>query len=152
MEGEGQERMKTDVHWRCKTGTASWNYRIKIPIELPIKSRELGRLHVQVSIGLDMYCEVTCFRQRLPWSDKLDGVICRGILTLWHGLTAIQSKYYHIKWNCWRKYHQFVRLVAPRLPSQEHCQSIQRKERRKTAMMILRLLHAINDVRWWCRR
>jgi hypothetical protein len=28
----------------------SWNWRIKIPIELPIKAREMGRLKIQVII------------------------------------------------------------------------------------------------------
>jgi hypothetical protein len=48
LEGDGQPRHTTDTHWRCKSGNASWNYRIKIPVELPIKARELGRLHIQL--------------------------------------------------------------------------------------------------------
>jgi hypothetical protein len=44
---EGGKKYYTDTHWRCKNGKASWNWRIKIPIELPIKSREIGRLKVQ---------------------------------------------------------------------------------------------------------
>jgi hypothetical protein len=47
MEGEDLS-YNTDTHWRCKNGSASWNWRIKIPVILPIKTRELGRLHVQV--------------------------------------------------------------------------------------------------------
>ena len=53
MEGDSQ-RHHTDTHWRCKKGNASWNWRMKIPIELPIKSRELGRLKIQVSCYLEM--------------------------------------------------------------------------------------------------
>ena len=41
MEGS-TTKYDTDTHWRCKTGAASWNWRILIPIELPIKERELG--------------------------------------------------------------------------------------------------------------
>jgi hypothetical protein len=48
MEGSATPVQETDVHWRCKTGAAAWNWRIKIPIELPIKSRELGRLKIQM--------------------------------------------------------------------------------------------------------
>ena len=46
---EGTDRkLSTDTHWRAKGGRASWNYRIKLPIELPIKEREYGRLRVQL--------------------------------------------------------------------------------------------------------
>ncbi len=44
MEGS-TTKYDTDTHWRCKTGAASWNWRILIPIELPIKERELGITH-----------------------------------------------------------------------------------------------------------
>ena len=33
---------------RCRSGRASWNWRVKIPIELPLASPELGRLNVQL--------------------------------------------------------------------------------------------------------
>jgi hypothetical protein len=36
----------TDTHWRCKDGNGSWNYRTLIPLELPIKKREEGRLKI----------------------------------------------------------------------------------------------------------
>jgi hypothetical protein len=48
LEGEGQSAHDTDTHWKCKSGAASWNWRIKLPMELPIKTRELGRLKMQV--------------------------------------------------------------------------------------------------------
>lgn len=32
----------------CLSHLASWNWRIKIPIELPLKTREMGRLRVQM--------------------------------------------------------------------------------------------------------
>ena len=41
-------KQKTDVHWRCRNGQASWNWRIKIPIELPLDSPEKGRLMLQL--------------------------------------------------------------------------------------------------------
>jgi hypothetical protein len=47
MEGSSA-RYHTDTHWRCKNGKGSWNWRIKIPLELPIKSREVGRLKIQL--------------------------------------------------------------------------------------------------------
>jgi hypothetical protein len=47
MEGEST-KYSTDTHWRCKNGSGSWNWRIKIPVELPVKTRELGRLRVQM--------------------------------------------------------------------------------------------------------
>ena len=39
---------KTDVHWRCRNGKASWNWRLKIGVELPLASPDLGRLSVQL--------------------------------------------------------------------------------------------------------
>ena len=45
---EGGRKQSTDTHWRCKSGKGSWNWRIKIPVELPMKTRELGRLRVQM--------------------------------------------------------------------------------------------------------
>eukprot|EP01038_Epipyxis_sp_PR26KG_P011587 gene11587-15520_t len=49
---EGEDGMKhsacTDTHWWCKDGKASWNWRIKLPIELPLEMRELGRLQIQL--------------------------------------------------------------------------------------------------------
>ncbi|EGB09875.1 hypothetical protein AURANDRAFT_14730, partial [Aureococcus anophagefferens] len=38
----------TDIHWRCRSGRASWNWRLKFPVELPLASPELGRLNVQL--------------------------------------------------------------------------------------------------------
>ena len=45
---EGGRKQSTDTHWRCKSGKGSWNWRVKIPVELPMKTRELGRLRVQM--------------------------------------------------------------------------------------------------------
>ncbi len=42
------EKQSTDTQWMCKTGEGSWNWRTKIPIELPIKSREVGCLKIQL--------------------------------------------------------------------------------------------------------
>jgi hypothetical protein len=44
----GSRKQKTDIHWRCRNGQASWNWRIKIPMELPFDSPEKGRLVVQL--------------------------------------------------------------------------------------------------------
>mmetsp|Transcript_3699 Transcript_3699/g.10922 ORF Transcript_3699/g.10922 Transcript_3699/m.10922 type:complete len:1377 (-) Transcript_3699:822-4952(-) len=41
-------KQKTDIHWRCRNGQASWNWRIKIPIDLPFDSPEKGRLVIQL--------------------------------------------------------------------------------------------------------
>mmetsp|Transcript_9637 Transcript_9637/g.30891 ORF Transcript_9637/g.30891 Transcript_9637/m.30891 type:complete len:1963 (-) Transcript_9637:92-5980(-) len=41
-------RQKTDIHWRCRNGKASWNWRIKIPVELPLETPEDGRLTLQL--------------------------------------------------------------------------------------------------------
>ncbi|KAJ1447382.1 hypothetical protein M885DRAFT_451451 [Pelagophyceae sp. CCMP2097] len=41
-------KQKTDVHWRCRKGKASWNWRICIPVELPLSSPEQGRLAIQL--------------------------------------------------------------------------------------------------------
>lgn len=45
--GESRKQ-KTDVHWRCRNGQGSWNWRIKIPVDLPLDSPEKGRLVVQL--------------------------------------------------------------------------------------------------------
>jgi hypothetical protein len=42
------KKQKTDIHWRCRNGQASWNWRIKIPIDLPFGSPEKGRLVIQL--------------------------------------------------------------------------------------------------------
>jgi hypothetical protein len=47
MQGSAQHFI-TDTHWRCKDGKGSWNYRSLIPIELPIKKREEGRLNMEM--------------------------------------------------------------------------------------------------------
>lgn len=39
---------ETDTHWKAKNGAGSWNYRIKFPVELPLKSPMLGTLNVQM--------------------------------------------------------------------------------------------------------
>jgi hypothetical protein len=44
---EGQRHQETDTHWRCKSGKASWNYRVKFPVTLPIKP-DKGKLYYQV--------------------------------------------------------------------------------------------------------
>lgn len=48
MDGAYDDRQSTDTHWLCRSGAGSWNYRVKIPIELPINTREEGRLRVQL--------------------------------------------------------------------------------------------------------
>lgn len=48
LDGAYDTRQSTDTHWMCRTGAGSWNYRVKIPIELPISNREAGRLRVQL--------------------------------------------------------------------------------------------------------
>jgi hypothetical protein len=48
MDGAYENKQSTDTHWLCRTGAGSWNYRVKIPIELPIVNREEGRLRVQL--------------------------------------------------------------------------------------------------------
>ncbi len=48
MEGDEKHKQDTDTHWFCKTGSGSWNWRIKIALELPIKARELGKLKIQM--------------------------------------------------------------------------------------------------------
>ena len=47
MEGD-KKKEETDTHWRCKNGAASWNYRLLFTVDLPLKSPEMGRLHVQL--------------------------------------------------------------------------------------------------------
>ena len=42
----------TDIHWRCKNGAGSWNYRIKIPVELPIEAREEGSAYPYIFCNL----------------------------------------------------------------------------------------------------
>mmetsp|Transcript_20320 Transcript_20320/g.31016 ORF Transcript_20320/g.31016 Transcript_20320/m.31016 type:complete len:201 (+) Transcript_20320:5294-5896(+) len=45
----GDERpRRTDVHWRCQTGRASWNWRIKIPLKLPSTAPDKCRLAIQL--------------------------------------------------------------------------------------------------------
>lgn len=47
---DGEAQM-TDTHWRAKRGRASFNWRMKFPIELPIDSEdegERGHLHLQL--------------------------------------------------------------------------------------------------------
>lgn len=48
MDGAYDNRQSTDTHWLCRSGAGSWNYRVKIPVELPISTREEGRLRVQL--------------------------------------------------------------------------------------------------------
>ena len=48
MDGGSGKVYTTDTHLRCKTGKAIWNWRIKFPLELPLKNRENGRLRVEV--------------------------------------------------------------------------------------------------------
>jgi hypothetical protein len=64
MEGGNTEPQDTDTHWRCYGGKGSWNWRCKFPITLPIKTPELGRLHLQlwdkdVVKWNDVICETT---------------------------------------------------------------------------------------------
>ncbi|EQC32228.1 hypothetical protein SDRG_09979 [Saprolegnia diclina VS20] len=44
---EGHKAQSTDIHWRCSTGKASWNYRMKFQVEMPMKP-EFARLHLQL--------------------------------------------------------------------------------------------------------
>ena len=46
--GRRRQKQCTDIHWRCRQGRASWNWRLKFPLELPLASPELGRLNVQL--------------------------------------------------------------------------------------------------------
>ena len=45
--GNGRPQ-KTDVHWRCRNGKGSWNWRLKLKVQLPLTSPEHGRLSVQL--------------------------------------------------------------------------------------------------------
>lgn len=44
----GSKKQSTDIHWRCQSGRASWNWRIKIPVTLPLDSPEDSRLTLQL--------------------------------------------------------------------------------------------------------
>ena len=45
---EAGKKKSTDIHFRCKDGRPAWNYRIKLPVTLPLKDP----LHAQLSIQL----------------------------------------------------------------------------------------------------
>lgn len=45
---EGGKSETTDVHWRCSNGKPCWNWRIKLPVEFPLRTAEFGRLHIQL--------------------------------------------------------------------------------------------------------
>ena len=47
---EGTKPYTTDVHWRCKNGKGSFNYRVKIPITLGFRTQTMKFpfLHLQV--------------------------------------------------------------------------------------------------------
>ncbi|TMW65611.1 hypothetical protein Poli38472_008253 [Pythium oligandrum] len=45
---EGGRAEDTDVHWRCSNGKPCWNWRFKFPVEFPMRTPELARLHVQL--------------------------------------------------------------------------------------------------------
>lgn len=45
---EGGKSETTDVHWRCSNGKPCWNWRLKLPVEFPLRTAEFGRLHVQL--------------------------------------------------------------------------------------------------------
>jgi hypothetical protein len=36
-----KDRQKTDIHWRCQTGNASFNWRLLLPLRLPVQRPEL---------------------------------------------------------------------------------------------------------------
>lgn len=44
----GNVKQSTDIHFACKDSKPSWNYRIVIPLELPLKDPLQGRLTVQL--------------------------------------------------------------------------------------------------------
>lgn len=45
---EGGKTETTDVHWRCSNGKPCWNWRIRLPVEFPLRTAEFGRLHIQL--------------------------------------------------------------------------------------------------------
>jgi hypothetical protein len=45
---EGGKAEMTDVHWRCSNGKPCWNWRVKLPVEFPLRTAEFGRLHIQL--------------------------------------------------------------------------------------------------------
>lgn len=45
---EGGASATTDTHWRCSNGKPCWNWRIKLPVEFPLRTAEFGRLHIQL--------------------------------------------------------------------------------------------------------
>lgn len=45
---EGGKAEETDVHWRCSNGKPCWNWRMKLPVEYPLRTAEFGRLHLQL--------------------------------------------------------------------------------------------------------
>ena len=47
---EGSPAQDTDVHWRCKKGKASWNYRLNFDVELghSTKAMKFPYLHFQL--------------------------------------------------------------------------------------------------------
>ncbi len=45
MDSDEKSRQDTDIHWRCKKGKGSFNWRMKFPVELPCKN---GQMHIQM--------------------------------------------------------------------------------------------------------
>jgi hypothetical protein len=45
---QGPVAQSTDTHWACRDGGPAWNYRVVIPLTLPLKDPLQARLGVQL--------------------------------------------------------------------------------------------------------
>ena len=64
--GASDRKRSTDIHWRCRSGRASWNWRIKMPITLPLASPEMGRLYL-FYYGIKTWSSGTMWLARRSW-------------------------------------------------------------------------------------